>query len=168
MATSLGCAGSGMPPSVSHPLEGRAAPEFHEDDANGEGVVHVPVRGARQVTVVDFWATWCQSCRDTMPALDALSRDHADRGVTVVGVSLYEDEGQMRAFARHVGARFPLVFDPHQRIAVQWGVRRIPITFVLDEEGVVRWVGRDPETARRAVDALVGNERPPPRDVFAD
>ncbi|XXT18740.1 redoxin domain-containing protein [Sorangium sp. So ce429] len=163
----LGCGPGAMPASVRHPLVGSAAPEFH---AESTSAVTVGVPGTRRtrVTVIDFWASWCASCSRTMPALDRLWRDRKADGVAVIGVNVDDSEAAAEAAAYQLGATFPIVADLDQRLTGTYGVAQVPLTFVVDGAGTVRWVGRDPEGARRAVDVLLSerSSNPPARPVF--
>ncbi|WP_437957208.1 TlpA disulfide reductase family protein [Sorangium sp. So ce119] len=150
----LGCGPGAMPASVRHPLVGSAAPEFR---AESTAALTVGVPGTRRtrVTVIDFWASWCASCSRTMPALDRLWRDRKADGVAVIGVNVDDSEAAAEAAAHELGATFPIVADLDQRLTGTYGVAQVPLTFVVDGAGTVRWVGRDPEGARRAVDVLL-------------
>ena len=164
----LGCGPGAMPASVRHPLVGSAAPEFH---AESTSAVTVGVPGTRRtrVTVIDFWASWCASCSRTMPALDRLWRDRKADGVAVIGVNVDDSEAAAEAAAYQLGATFPIVADLDQRLTGTYGVAQVPLTFVVDGAGTVRWVGRDPEGARRAVDVLLSERSssyPRARSVF--
>ena len=68
--------------------------------------VRLPARGAR-VTVVDFWATWCDPCRDQMPALDQLAAAYREQGVEVYAVSFDEDRAGHRRVPRPYAGRLP-------------------------------------------------------------
>jgi cytochrome c biogenesis protein CcmG/thiol:disulfide interchange protein DsbE len=144
-----GCAPAKLPHSLPHRLLGEA-PELPGERGSTRELPSDP-----RVTVVDFWASWCASCRTSLPALEALHRDHAQDGVRVVGVALDEDPEQAHALLRELGTSFGGVDDPTQWLADRWSVRKIPLTFVLDRSGVVRWVGRDMDAMERAVDALL-------------
>ena len=148
-----GCRAS-MPPSLQHPLVGSASPKFNEVTID-EREVNVPGYLSTHVTVIDFWASWCGTCQETMPALDALYRDHRAEGLVVVGVSVDEDESLAARGAEQLGASFPIVFDEGQRLQSTFRVSQVPTTFVLDRSGTVRWVGRDPASIRSAVTALL-------------
>ena len=150
-----GCGGgSRMPASLPHPLVGEVAPTLEDPPIAGLTSADVT-----RVTVIDFWASWCQACRDGMPALDALWRAHRRAGLVVVGVSEDDDEAEAKNTARAFGATFPMVFDRDQDLAAGFRVGALPLTFVLDGAGVVRWVGRDPALARKAVLTLLGPRR---------
>ncbi len=150
----LGCGPGAMPASVRHPLVGSAAPEFH---AESTAAITVGVPGTRRtrVTVIDFWASWCASCSRTLPALDKLWRDRKADGVAMIGVNVDASEATAEAAAYELGATFPIVADLDQRLTGTYGVAQVPLTFVVDGAGTVRWVGRDPASARRAVEVLL-------------
>jgi cytochrome c biogenesis protein CcmG/thiol:disulfide interchange protein DsbE len=147
-----GCSGGPrVPASLPHPLAGEVAPELGEVPGLG-----LSAADATRATVVDFWASWCEACRESMPALDALWRERREDGLVVVGVSEDDDEAVAKRTARALGASFPQIFDRDQGLAAGFRVGSLPLTFVLDGAGVVRWVGRDPALARRAAIALLG------------
>lgn len=156
IAGSLGlasCVGS-MPPSLNHPLAGAPAPAM--PDLHGESTEVGIVRGApTKVTVVDFWASWCQGCQESLPALDALYRDRRGDGLAVIGVSVDERRDDAFATAQALHATFPIVVDQDARLLQKYRVAQVPLTFVVDRAGTVRWVGRDPAAVRRAVEVVL-------------
>ncbi len=149
----FGCAPP-MPTSIGHPLVGSASPPFHET-AIDERSVDVPGTLRTHVTVIDFWASWCGSCQDTMPALDALYRDRRAEGLVVVGVSVDESAEEAARGAEAFGVSFPIVYDFGHRLQYAFDVSQVPTTFVVDRAGTVRFVGRDPTSIRSAVVALM-------------
>ncbi|EYF03565.1 peroxiredoxin family protein [Chondromyces apiculatus] len=155
-----GCGGPKMPSSVRHPLMNTAAPVF-EAEAMGTREVGVPGDYLTRVIVVDFWASWCAACTVSMPALDALFRERQADGVMVIGVSVDDSAGAAMRMARQTGTTFPIVMDPDQRLASEYGVSQVPLTFVIDGNGTVRWVGNDPGQARRAAEILLSEGRMP-------
>jgi len=147
------CAGS-MPASMTHPLAGAQAPSMA--DMGGPqtevGIWHgAPVKA----TVVDFWASWCPGCQESLPALDALYRDRRADGLNVIGVSVDERRDDAFAMARALHASFPIVVDQDARLLSQYRVAQVPLTFVVDRNGTVRWVGRDPTELKRAVEVVL-------------
>ena len=150
----FGCGAGTMPPSVGHSLIGNAAPVFHEM-ATQDRDVGLPASPRTRVTVVDFWASWCVSCRESIPALSDLYADKREDGVMVIGVSVDESADDALLMAQHLHAKFPVVLDPHMRLAGSYRVGNIPLTFVIDRRGIVRWIGRDPGDVRRAVNVVL-------------
>jgi cytochrome c biogenesis protein CcmG/thiol:disulfide interchange protein DsbE len=90
-----------------------------------------------RVVVVNFWASWCQECRDEHPALEATWDRYRERGVVVVGV-LFEDKVEDGlVFADEFETDWPLVDDPGSRTAIAYGVFGVPETFVISPDGIV-------------------------------
>lgn len=98
---------------------------------------------AGRPVLVNFWASWCEPCREEMPALQAL----ADSGVVVLTIAVADRDADARRFLDQAGVALPLLFDREQRISKAWGVRLLPYTVVLDgrhrvvarAQGVVDW-----------------------------
>ncbi|MGL5008421.1 MAG: DsbE family thiol:disulfide interchange protein [Paracoccaceae bacterium] len=108
-----------------------------------------------EVTVVNFWASWCPPCRAEHPVLEAMAAD----GVRVAGVNIKDEVGTAQAYLADEGNPFfGMVFDPRGRMAIDWGVTAPPETFIVGGDGTVLLrfqgplVGTDYE--RRFVPAL--------------
>jgi cytochrome c biogenesis protein CcmG/thiol:disulfide interchange protein DsbE len=149
-----GCGPGTMPASLRHPLAGAQAPAL-DRMAGEQAEVGIWKGGPVKVTVVDFWASWCQGCQESIPALDALYRDRRGDGLSVIGVSVDERRDDALAAAQALHASFPIVFDEDARLLSQYRVAQVPLSFVVDRAGVVRWVGRDPGELRRAVEVVL-------------
>jgi len=125
-----------------------AAPAFSLRDLDGKTLRLAEFKG--RPVVLDFWATWCQPCRASMPHLNSLHEKYGKRGLTVLGLSV-DDGGpiRVRRFADHLGVKFRLAMAD-ERVLDQYGpIRSIPTTFFIDRRGQVvrRVVGYiDPET----------------------
>jgi thiol-disulfide isomerase/thioredoxin len=142
-----GCRPSQLPRSTGHPLVSRPAPRFQRT-ALSMREVGIPATGRTRVTIIDFWASWCEACKDTMPVLDSLWQGKRRDGMMVIGVSVDATDDDAAAAARQLGASFPIVVDPG--LAGMYSVGRIPLTFVVDKNDTVRWVGRDPSSIEQA------------------
>jgi len=85
-----------------------------------------------EVTVVNFWASWCPPCRAEHPTLTALRAE----GINVVGIDLKDPEpAALRFLSDHGDPYAAIATDPQGRTAIEWGVTAPPETFILDGEG---------------------------------
>ncbi len=108
-------------------------------DVTGKSV-DVSVDSGR-VRIIDFWASWCDPCREEMPALDELLREQGARGLAVYGVSFDQDLDQVKEFLRQVPVSFPILWDKGgDRYSELYRIDRLPTTLVVDRRGVIRFV----------------------------
>lgn len=149
-----GC-GSAVPMSIAHPLVGYKCPEIEATSLYGDQVL-LPRYAPTRATVLDFWASWCGACQQTMPSLEALYRARENDNIAVVGISLDDRPEEAAKAAEYLGVSFPIVHDPTNRLAAYFQVTQLPTTFVIDRRAAIRYVGRSPENIRRAVVALLG------------
>jgi cytochrome c biogenesis protein CcmG/thiol:disulfide interchange protein DsbE len=93
--------------------------------------------------VLNFWASWCAPCRAEAPALGAISRAFANKGVTFVGIAIQDTPENSQAFVRRYGVPYVNVADARGEASFSYAVAGLPSTFLIDREGrlVRRWVG---------------------------
>ena len=97
--------------------------------------------GEAKVRIVDFWATWCDPCREQLPFLGTLASTYGPDGLSVYGVSFDEDGAEVRRFLERTPVAFPILWDKGgATLADKLEVTRLPTTLVLDRRGVVREV----------------------------
>ena len=141
-------AGEPAPAMVAMPLRAGTPP-----------IALAELRG--RVVYVDFWASWCVPCRQSMPVLDGLARRFGPRGFTVIGVNKDATVAEAERFLRRVPVGFPLVGDADDAIARAFGVKAMPSGYLVDRAGVVRRIHRgfnDGTAAalEREIDGLLG------------
>ncbi len=134
------------------------APTFELPALDGSGPVRLDAFRGRPV-VVNFWASWCDPCKDEAPLFEQLARSERERGVAFVGVDSQDLTDDARSFARRYGLSYTLVRDRDDRTKRDWGVQGFPETFVLDRGGraVAHFNGpidASAATLRRFEDAL--------------
>jgi peroxiredoxin len=124
---------------------GRVAPDFRLARLGGGDLRLSDLRG--QVVIVNFWATWCAPCRQEMPEFVRLYRTLHDQGLEIVAVDLQEAEGPVQGFVDEFGMRFPTVFDRSGEVARTYRVNQLPVTLIVDRDGVIRATKYGPVTA---------------------
>jgi len=130
------------------PNEAVAAPEFSLPDLAGKTVHLKALRG--KLVLLNFWATWCGPCREEMPGMERLFRAYQDKGFAVVAVNLHESVKTVRPFVQELKLSFPTVLDVEGSVSREYGVRALPVTFLVGRDGNIVWRaigGRDWESA---------------------
>ena len=104
-------------------------PAFTLPSSAGEDVALEAERG--HVVLVHFFATWCEPCREELPALNRLSA-RANGKLKVLAISVAEVDLRVRRFLETMPLDFPVLLDRDRMIAKAWKVSTLPTTFVLD------------------------------------
>lgn len=122
------------------PRSGQAAPNFKVSTTSGQQVSLENYRG--HVLVLDFFATWCQPCRASIPHLVEMYRKYGKQGLYVLGMSADEDgEMVVKAFADQNRITYPIALAGESTL-MDFGVRSVPVMFVIDKKGRVAEVFR--------------------------
>jgi cytochrome c biogenesis protein CcmG/thiol:disulfide interchange protein DsbE len=140
-AVAAGCGprgGGPVPPSAQSPLHSKVIPDFDRPTLDGPKVDTKALRG--KVVVVKFFAEYCEPCKRTLPAAQQMHEKYGGK-VAFVGVSEDEQESAARRVVATYGLTFPVVLDRGNVLAGRFRVNEIPVTFVVDGQGTVRWVG---------------------------
>jgi cytochrome c biogenesis protein CcmG, thiol:disulfide interchange protein DsbE len=110
------------------------APGFELPSLTGDGTVSLAqLRG--KAVVVNFWASWCEPCKDESPYLEQVWRERRDEGLVLVGVNEEDVSKDARRFARRAGLTYPLVRDRSGGLRDDYELRGYPETFVIDRDG---------------------------------
>jgi peroxiredoxin len=112
------------------------APNFKLQDLDGKTVRLSDFKG--KPVVLDFWATWCQPCRDSMPGMAKLHKEYADKGLVILSISL--DGGaieDVRDFQKEYGMTYTVLMGTEEA-AAEYSVRTIPMMVVIDKSGKIR------------------------------
>ena len=108
---------------------GGAQPIFSLPTATGANVALEAARG--HVVLVHFFATWCESCRDELPALNRLAA-RAGGNATVLAIAVADADRSVQRFFAATPVDFPILLDRDRVVAKAWNVATLPTTFVLD------------------------------------
>jgi thiol-disulfide isomerase/thioredoxin len=116
---------------------GGKTPALKLADADGRERSLAEWRG--KTVVVNFWATWCEPCREEMPSLERLKERLAGKGFDVLAVNVGESPERVARFTREVPVTFPIVYDKDSAVAKTWKVRGYPTSYVLGPDGRIRY-----------------------------
>jgi len=84
-----------------------------------------------QVSIVNFWATWCPPCRAEMPSMQRAWEKLEKESIVMLGVDVGEDEDTIFLFTANYPVEFPLLVDHDSMVVEQWTVQGLPTTFVV-------------------------------------
>lgn len=136
------------------PWIGNQPPAFELKDLFGHHHRLADYRG--KVVLVNFWATWCEPCRDEMPTLDKLKAKFAGRPFAVLAVNVDEPEARIRKFLSLLPLSFPVLLDYERKLARAWNVRLLPATYVVGPTGRIHFsaIGELDWSAREVADRI--------------
>jgi len=142
----------------THAAQSRSAPDVALQNADGTALHLSDYSG--KVVLVDFWASWCVSCKRSFPALDTIYGDYRARGLEVVAINLDEKRRDADAFLDKYPHRLTVLFDPTALSALKFGVKGMPTSFLIDRTGTIRFThvgysGDIAETYRREIVQLL-------------
>jgi thiol-disulfide isomerase/thioredoxin len=92
-----------------------------------------------RVVVVNYWATWCEPCIEEMPSLERLRVKMRGRPFEVLAVNYGESAERVSRFVARMKLTMPVMLDPYKNSVDAWKVRGLPMTFIVDAKGQVRY-----------------------------
>lgn len=128
------------PDGLPSTLIGKQAPALPADALGDFPLLTAADLSAGEVTLVNFWASWCPPCRAEHPVLKQMAAD----GIRVAGVNFKDKAQDATAYLTKDGNPFfALAYDPLGRTAIDWGVTAPPETFIIDGDGkvILRFIG---------------------------
>ena len=106
-------------------------------DAYGNNVIKNNFKG--QVTIINFWATWCPPCVKEIPSLNRLKKKMKGQKFELISINYAEDTKTILEFMKKVNVEFPVLLDPDGSFAKKWNVITYPSTFVIDKAGNIKY-----------------------------
>lgn len=132
----LGLVGWGLKKAQGGPLQSGMAPDFSLTGFDGREVTLSELRG--QVVVVNFWASWCQPCRQEAAYLENTWRKYKDQGVVFIGVDYVDTEKEALAYIEEFDITYLNGPDLQTRISQAYNIQGVPETFFVAKNGELR------------------------------
>ena len=124
---------------IANPIRGREpfAPDFSFFTNDNRTISNASLRG--RVVLLDFWATWCPPCRESLPIVRGIDKKYAGKQFQVVSVSGDDDEDVWRTFTTAQNMTWSQYIDLSNEVEDSFKVDSIPTFVVLDKDGVIRY-----------------------------
>lgn len=114
---------------------GAPAPQFTLTNLNGQKVSLSDYSG--KVILLDFWATWCPPCKESIPHLETLYRRYKDKGFVVIGISFDEDIETVKRFKDKYNMTYPILMG-EEWIKNDYGITGVPEMFMLGRDSILK------------------------------
>ena len=113
-----------------------SAPDFTLKTLDDQEIILSNLKG--KVVLLDFWATWCGPCRESIPHLAQLNKDNQGRGFEVIGMSMDRgDINTVRHFVRSMDIPYPIILTPDE-VARNYGITGLPTAILIDKSGKIQ------------------------------
>lgn len=136
------------------PRPGQTTPNFKVTSTTGQAITLDNFNG--HVLILDFFATWCTPCRQSIPHLVEMNRKYGKQGLQILGLSVDEgDERAVKAFTNEFRVNYPVALAGDTTM-VNFGVRSVPIMYMVDKKGKIVEVyrGYSGDTAHRVEESI--------------
>ena len=148
-------------PKLQEVKDRPAAPDFTLPDPSGKKVSIKDFRGKAVFLV--FWATWCEFCREEIPAIESLYRDFKGQGLEIVAVNIKDKRDDALAFVKKHKISYPVLMDPEGDVGALYGAFATPTVYLIDRKGTVlarQWgpAGWNSPAARKVIANLVAQK----------
>ena len=121
---------------------------FHLKTLEGQPVALDTFRG--KPLVINFFASWCDPCREEMPLINELAARGVRDGYRVLGIAVEDGRAAVTQYAREARLTFPIALDSSSAAKRAYGIFGPPATFFIDAQGTIRDAVIGPITAERA------------------
>lgn len=125
-------------------------------DMNGKNTSLSDFKG--KIVFLNFWTTWCPTCRIEMPSMEKLHQKLKNKDFAMVTINLQESASQVKSFFEEFKLTFTALLDPAGEVSASFGIRSIPTTYILDKTGrIIGLVSGPREWDSKAAIALFEN-----------
>jgi thiol-disulfide isomerase/thioredoxin len=126
-----------LPHCTQKSQESISAPNFSLKTLEDQEITLSELKG--KVVLLDFWATWCGPCKESIPHLVQIYKSNQEKGFELIGMSM-DKKGEVdtvRHFVRSMDISYPIIMTPED-VARNYGIKGLPTTILIDKEGKIR------------------------------
>jgi transglutaminase-like putative cysteine protease/thiol-disulfide isomerase/thioredoxin len=123
---------------VLHAAEWLVVPAASPPGADDDALHALLASWKGRPVIINFWASWCEPCREEMPSLQRLARRQPPQGLAVATVAVADQRTTLDRFLAENAVQLPVVDDREQSISRAWGARVLPTTVILDRRHRIR------------------------------
>jgi cytochrome c biogenesis protein CcmG/thiol:disulfide interchange protein DsbE len=152
----LGAAGCGNAfGTASAPLIGSPAPDFTLQTPDGQTVSLSDLKG--HPVLLNFWATWCEYCKQEIPFLQDLSTDPARLagGLEMVAVDVKETAGDVQSFQEVYGMTYTVLLDSKGKVTDLYNIKGLPTTYFIDKNGIIKYVKLGTFSTKKEIETVL-------------
>lgn len=136
----LAACGGDVPRRTQVERVAEPVPVLEGSSVTDEGTTLSTVDHRGSILVINVWATWCDPCRDELPAFVRTAAAYEDRGVRFLGINYQDDRAAASAWIeRDYAIPYPSIYDPSGESAAAFGFPGLPDTFFVDASGTMRF-----------------------------
>jgi len=118
------------------PQVGKQAPDFQLPNLEGQAISISDFQG--KPVFLNFWAVRCPPCRFEMPFIQGIFEEQSDTGLVILAINIGEAAATVEDFVTSSNLSFPVLLDTNQDVALEYNIRAIPTTFLIDKDGVIQ------------------------------
>ncbi len=137
---------------VTHVNIGSPAPDFELTTLEGQTVRLTDFRG--RPLVLNFFASWCDPCKEEAPMVQAMADESGQKGYAVLGVAIQDERAALITFMQNEGLRLPVALDVDNKVSRAYRLVGPPATFFIDAEGILRHTVIGPLNPARTQEGL--------------
>jgi peroxiredoxin len=120
-------------PNLEPMKEYALTPEFSVTGTDGKKVSLKDFRG--KIVFLNFWASWCEPCREEMPAMERLYQEFKNKNFVVLAVSVKDRKQDAIDFAKELKLSYPVALDPEGQVGLLYGAWGLPTTYIIGPKG---------------------------------
>ncbi len=119
---------------IVKPRTVKSAPEFDLKDLEGNPVSLKDFKG--KPILLNFWATWCEACKEELPSMQRLYEHLKPMGIEIVAISIdRSNKDRIKQYVKEYGLTFPILWDPKQTARRGYFIMGLPTSYLVDSEG---------------------------------